>query len=165
MDTQTQGDEPVLEAQANKIADNVMLLVISRLSMALSLPMLGLVAALGGQWLNQKFEAQDTKITAQAQAANNQNTLTTSRIETLERSSSARIETVEKTASLAVDATSKVNDRLIAVETKQTQDTVSSERFQAATLQRLDRMQDSIIAMSNAMAALTATLKDRDRAP
>lgn len=158
----------MLDAQTRKIASSLTLLVISRLSMALSMPALGLIVWLGGQWLDQKFQAQDAKITAQGEAASNQNILTTSRIETVERSTSARIETIEKTAVSAVDQSAKVNDRLIAVETKQTQDTASSERFQAATLQRLDRMQDSIVSMSNAVAALTAILqsqRDKDRGP
>lgn len=156
----------MFDAQTKSIADNVLLLAISRVSMALSLPMIGMVAWFGMQWLDQKFEAQDQKITRQSEVTSNQNSITTSRIETLERSSAARIETVEKTASVAVDSTSKVNERLIAVETKQAQDTASSERFQAATLQRLDRMQDSIVSMSNAIAALTAILqsqRDKDR--
>ncbi|MER8555510.1 hypothetical protein NKH69_00035 [Mesorhizobium sp. M0976] len=63
----------------------------------------------------------------------------------------------------------QVNERLIAVETKQTQDAASSEKFQSATLTRLDRVQDSIVGLSNAVAALTATLQavaeERNRSP
>ncbi len=155
----------MFEAQTKNIADNMLLLVVSRLSMALSLPTLALIAWLGGQWLDQKFAMQDNKITAQGNSSENQGRITTARIETVERAAASRTESVERTATLAVEAAAKVNERLIAVETKQTQDSAASERFQAATLQRLDRMQDSIIAMSNAVAALTATLQaDRDRA-
>jgi hypothetical protein len=153
----------MFDAQAKNIAENVTLLVVARLSMALSLPALGFIVWLGGQWLDQKFEMQDGKITAATATATNYNTITTSRIDSLERTSAARVDTVERTAGVAVDEASKVNNRLVAVETKQTQDSAASERFQTATLQRLDRMQDSIIAMSNAVAALTATLQaDRD---
>jgi hypothetical protein len=53
----------------------------------------------------------------------------------------------------------RTNDRLIAVETKQAQDAVASEKFQNATLTRLDRVQDSIVGLSNTVAALTATLQ------
>lgn len=154
----------MFDSQARNIAENVTLLAVARLSMALSMPMLGLIAWLGSSWLEQKFEAQDTKITAQSTAASNQTTITTARIETVERSAAARVETVEKTAGIAVEQAAKVNDRLIAVETKQTQDSAASERFQSATLQRLDRMQDSIVVMSNGISALTATLQsERDR--
>ena len=149
----------MLDSQTKKIADSVLLLAIARISMVLSLPALTFIAWMGGQWLDQKFQIQDAKITSQAETASNQSTLLTSRIETVERNASARIETVEKTAGIAVDEAGKVNSRLTVVETKQTQGDASSERFQTATLQRLDRMQDSIVSMSNAIAALTAILQ------
>ncbi|MER8615211.1 hypothetical protein [Mesorhizobium sp. M1216] len=71
-------------------------------------------------------------------------------------------------ASQASELASKTSDRLIAVETKQTQESASSDRFQAATLSRLDRVRDSIVGLSYAVAALTATIQsivenDRER--
>lgn len=63
----------------------------------------------------------------------------------------------QELANEALDKTSKLSDRLIQVETKQVQDAASSEKFQNATLTRLDRVQDSIVGLSNAVAALTAT--------
>lgn len=156
----------MFDTQTKNIAESTILLAIARISMAATLPVFGVITYLGGQWLDQKFEMQDNKITAQAVASTNQDRITTARIETVERTATSRTESVERTATIAVDAAAKVNERLIAVETKQTQDSAASERFQAATLQRLDRMQDSIIAMSNAVAALTATLQaERDRSP
>lgn len=152
---------PVFDQQTKSIADNVLLLAIARLSMALSLPALGLMSWLGGAWLDGKFEAQDDKIAVQREAAENQSKITTSRIETGERAAAARIETAESTARIAVTQAAQVNERLIAVETKQTEDRASSERFQNAVLQRLDRMQDSIVNMSNAVAALTALQAER----
>lgn len=149
----------MFDKQTKTIAENVTLLAIARISMALSLPTLGLIAWLGGQWLDQKFAMQDAKITAQGVAATSQNTLTTTRIETVERTAAAKAETAERTIQSAIGQAAQINDRLTVVETKQAQDSVSSERFQNATLQRLDRMQDSIVAMSNAIAALTATLQ------
>lgn len=123
-----------------KIAENVLLLAVARVSMALSLPLIGFVAWLGGQYLESKFDVINDRVT-----------------------------TVEQRASLASDQVAKVNDRLIAVETKQTQDGAASEKFQNATLTRLDRVQDSIVGLSNAVAALTATLQavaeDRNRPP
>lgn len=149
----------MFDAPTKTIADSVILLAVARISMALSLPALSAVVWLSGQWLDQKFAAQDAKIVAQDKAADNQAKITTSRIETVERSAAARIETAEKTAAVAVTQSAQVNERLIAVETKQTEEAASAERFQNATLQRLDRMQDSIVNMSNAIAALTATLQ------
>lgn len=141
-----------------KIAENVLLLAVARISMALSLPALGFVAYLFNASLEQKFDAQDDKIVAQKESSERQANITT-----------ARVETVERVAQSAVDQAAKVNERLISVETKQTQDAASSDKFQAATLNRLDRVQDSIVGLSNAVAALTATLQavaeDRNRSP
>ncbi len=61
----------------------------------------------------------------------------------------------QDTSKLAVS----LSERLVAVETKQVRDAASSEKFQAATLTRLDRVQDSIVGLSNTVAALTATLQ------
>jgi hypothetical protein len=158
-------DSEMFDTQTKSIANSVILIAIARISMALSLPMLGLVVWLSGQWLEHKFEAQDAKIEAQEKATRNQTDITTSRIETVERSAAARIETAEKTAGVAVTQSARVNERLIAVETKQAEDRAASERFQNATLQRLDRLQDSVVSMSNAIAALTATLQASQKEP
>lgn len=158
MDTKPE-DHHMFDKQTKTIAENVTLLAIARISMALSLPAFGLIAWLGGQWLEQKFAMQDAKITAQSVASTTQNNLTTTRIETVERTAAAKLETAEKATQTALGQAAQINDRLIAVETKQAQDSAASERFQNATLQRLDRMQDSIVAMSNAISALTATLQ------
>lgn len=115
---------------SQKIAENVLLLAVARVSMALSLPLIGFVAWLGGQYLEGKFDVINDRVT-----------------------------TVEQRASSASNQVTQVNERLIAVETKQTQDAASSEKFQGATLTRLDRVQDSIVGLSNAVAALTATLQ------
>ncbi|MER9665572.1 hypothetical protein [Mesorhizobium sp. M0203] len=115
---------------SQKIAENVLLLAVARVSMALSLPLIAFVAWLGGQYLEGKFDVIND-----------------------------RVSTVEQRASSASNQVTQVNERLIAVETKQTQDAASSEKFQSATLTRLDRVQDSIVGLSNAVAALTATLQ------
>ena len=146
----------MLDAQTKSIANSVILLAVARISMAASLPVLSVVIWLSSAWLEQKFEAQDAKITAQATATQNQSMITTTRIETVERSAAARIESAEKTASVAVAQSAAVNDRLISVETKQAQESASNERFQNNTLTRLDRISDSIVGLSNAVSALTA---------
>lgn len=122
---------------SEKIAENVLLLAIARVSMALALPTIGLLTFFGSQWLDGRID----NVTKTADQAN-------------------------VVAVKANDVAGKVNDRLIAVETKQVQDMASNERFQNGTLNRLDRVQDSI-GLSNAVAALTATLQaiaeDRNR--
>lgn len=139
---------PMLENHTQKIADSVILQAVARISMALSLPALGLVAGLFNANLEQKFEAQDKSIIAQQEASEQQSMATT-----------ARVVTVERVAQSAVEQASKVNERLISVETKQTQESAAAERFQTATLSRLDRLQDSVVSLSNAIAALTATMQ------
>lgn len=115
---------------SEKIADNVLLLAIARVSMALALPTIGLLTFFGSQWLDGRIDS----VTKTADQAN-------------------------VVALKANDVAGKVNDRLIAVETKQVQDMASNERFQNGTLNRLDRVQDSIVGLSNAVSALTATLQ------
>lgn len=115
---------------SQQIAENVLLLAIARLSTALALPTIGLLFWLYSQW-------QDTRLmTMQGQIAE-----------------------AEQSASDATSKVTKVSERLYVVETKQTQDAASSDKFQSATLTRLDRVQDSIVGLSNAVAALTATLQ------
>ncbi|WP_192384758.1 hypothetical protein [Mesorhizobium silamurunense] len=115
-----------MNGSAQKIADSVLLLAVARVSMALSLPLLGLISYLGTAYLDSKFEATNQRVTAVEQKT---------------------------------EQVSKINDRLIAVETNQTASTSSREKFENATLARLDRVQDSIVGLSNAVAALTATVQ------
>lgn len=131
-----------MTGNAEKIADNVLLLAAARLSMVLAMPTLGLIAFFGTQWLDGRIDA----VTKTADQAN-------------------------VVAGKANEVAGRVNDRLIAVETKQVQDMAANERFQNGTLTRLDRVQDSIVGLSNAVAALTATLqavaeeRNRNRPP
>jgi hypothetical protein len=123
-------EETDMPNASQKIAENVLLLAIARVSMALALPTIGLLFWLYSQW-------QDTRlVTMQGQIAE-----------------------AQQSASEASSKVTKVSERLYVVETKQTQDAASSEKFQSATLTRLDRVQDSIVGLSNAVAALTATLQ------
>ncbi len=133
---------------AEKISENVLLTAVARVSMALALPAMGLIAFLGSSWLETKFEAQDRNIAAQSTASENQSKITT-----------ARVETVERAAQSAIDQAGAVNGRLAIVETKQSENAASSEKFQTATLNRLDRVQDSIVGLSNAVSALTAVMQ------
>lgn len=115
---------------SQKIAENVLLLAVARVSMALALPTIGLIFWLYSGWQDKQLDTLQTQI--------------------IETQSTAR-----DTSKLAVS----LSERLVAVETKQVRDAASSEKFQSATLTRLDRVQDSIVGLSNAVAALTATLQ------
>jgi hypothetical protein len=123
-------DEEEMTNFAQKTVDNTLLLAVARVSMALALPTIGLLFWLYSNW-------QDTRL----------------------NSMQSQIVEAQRSASDASDKATKVSDRLYIVETKQTQDAASSEKFQNATLTRLDRVQDSIVGLSNAVAALTATLQ------
>lgn len=115
---------------SKKIAENVTLLIIARISMVLALPTIGLLFWLYSGWQDERLATLRVQITT-AQAA----------------------------ATDASQKASTVSDRLIKVETKQVQDAAASEKFQTATLTRLDRVQDSLIGLSNAVSALTATIQ------
>lgn len=76
----------------------------------------------------------------------------------------------QTSASDASTASVALSTRLTAVETKQTEAATSNKEFQSATLNRLDRMSDSLVGLSNAVAALTASVQlvvdeRRNRAP
>lgn len=115
---------------SQKIAENVLLLAVARVSMALALPTIGLIFWLYSGWQDKQMDSLQMQI--------------------VETQSTAR-----DTSKLAMS----LSERLVAVETKQVRDAASSEKFQSATLTRLDRVQDSIVGLSNAVAALTATLQ------
>lgn len=137
--------------KVEQAANNALLLVVARVSMALALPVLGAISTIGGMYLDQKFSIQDSKIEQNRVASENDTKVTIS-----------RIERIESTATLAIENAARVGERLISVETKQNQESVASAQFQNATLARLDRMQESIIMLSNSIASLTATLQAQE---
>lgn len=136
------------EDRALHVANNAILIMVARLSMALAIPVLGTVTTIGAMYLDQKFEAQEAKIQQQRTASEQESRIQISRIERIERMST-----------VAIENAAKVGERLISVETKQNQESVASSQFQQATLVRLDKMQESIITLSNSIASLTATLQ------
>lgn len=123
------GDEAMGQS-AQRLVDSVIVTALARVSMLLALPTLGLIFWLYSGWQDERLEKLQTQIDQTQQSA-------------------------KEASVLAL----KLSDRLVAVETKQVQDAASSERFQAATLNRLDRVQDSIVGLSNTVSALTATLQ------
>ncbi len=142
---------------SERITENVLLTAIARMSMALSLPALGFVAYLFNANLEQKFEAQDKAIAAQATASENQSRIVT-----------ARVESVERIAQAATEQAGMVNNQLSVLKSEQASASVSNEKFQQNTLTRLDRLSDSLTGLSNAVSALTAVTQsmlenNRDR--
>jgi hypothetical protein len=127
-----------------KIADSVILRAVARVSMAVALPLVSLLVYFGLDWLDSRFEKQEM-------ASQNAIAFQVS-----------RIDRIEKTATTAIDQSAKVNERLMVVETKQATADATAAKFQNDALTRLDRMQDSIIGLSNAVAALTATMQARE---
>lgn len=133
--------DAMFEDKTKKLADNVMIRAIARVSMVAAMPALGLIVFLGQSWINERFNRieKDSEVQVQFQAG--------------------RLDRIEKTASQAIDNTGKVNDRLTVLETKQATSDVAATKFQSDTLNRLDQLQTSMVSMSNAIAALTATMQ------
>lgn len=144
-------DRESVNMKMEHAANNALLLVVARVSMALALPVLGAISTIGAMYLDQKFEAQEVKIIQTRQAFDNETKVQL-----------ARTQRIENIATSAVDSATKVSDRLISVETKQNQESIASAQFQNATLNRLDKMQESIIILSNSIASLTATLQAQE---
>jgi hypothetical protein len=115
---------------SERIAGNMILLAVARVSMALALPTIGVLFWLYSSWQEERLVNLGNQIVE-----------------------------AQHSATDASDKATKLSDRLTKVETKQVEDAASSEKFQTATLTRLDRVQDSIVGLSNAVAALTATLQ------
>lgn len=123
------------------IVNSMWMTAIARLSMTLALPTLGFIFWLYAGWQDEKLSKFEDKI-----------------------------ETSQKSAQTASDLSIKLSERLTTVETKQSEATISNEKFQSATLSRLDRMSDSLVGLSNAVAALTASVQlvvdeKRNRSP
>lgn len=119
-----------VRAASENIVNSTLLLAVSRLSMALALPTLGVIAWLGVAWLDQRFDAQTRTIAETAQS-----------VQSLQQSVPA------------------ISERVGKLETS------NEERadYRRQTLERLDRMEASLVTLSNAVAALTATMDAQRR--
>ena len=120
-----------MSVATQKVVDSVIVTALARLSMLLALPTIGFIFYLYSGWQENKLEAVRAQIAILERSTNQSSTLA-----------------------------SKLSDRLIAVETKQVQDAATSQKFQSDTLNRLDRVQDSLVGLSNTVSALTATLQN-----
>ena len=119
-----------MQEPARKIAENVIVLALARLSMLLAMPTIGLIFWLYTGWQEDKLSAIRTQVTI-----------------------------AQNSATSASEKATDVSGRLIAVETKQVQDAAAGVRFQSEMLGRMDRMQDAIVGLSNSVSALTATVQ------
>ena len=115
-------DEP-MTVEPKRIAENTALLLISRISMTLCIPLFSLLGYIYWQYLDTKFDVINNRVTV---------------IE-------SKADSASDAAVKASDLAGKANDRLTAVETRQTSDANSSDKFQASTLARLDRIQESLV--------------------
>lgn len=139
---------------AEKVGQSAILLAVARVSMALSLPLLGLIYTLGGNYLESRFTAVEEKIATNQEAMSE-------KVNDLRNSAAARNTNTDRVMDRLTEVVDKLSDKMIQIETKQTQETDNFNRFQTAVLLRLDRFQDSQVAMSNAIAAMTAILQSQ----
>lgn len=136
---------------SEKIVNSVLITAIARVAMVLALPAIYAAFQLYSTLQASNLDRMKQDLTNQIMAAQSV-------------ASSA-----QSSASDASTATMALSTRLTAVETKQSEAASTNEKFQTATLNRLDRVQDSIVGLSNTVAALTATLQavaeERNRSP
>lgn len=133
-------DEP-MTVEPKRIAENTALLLISRISMALCIPLFSLLGYFYWQSLDAKFEVINNQVAVIKSKADD--------------ASDAAVK--------ASELAGKANDRLTAVETRQTSDANSSDKFQIETLKRLDDVQSSISTLASAVAGLTATINAMEK--
>lgn len=126
---------------SEKIVNSVIITAIARVAMVLALPAIYAFFQLYSSQQAATLERMKTDLTSQIMAAQ------------------AVASSAQSSASDASTATVGLSTRLTAVETKQSEAATSNEKFQAATLSRLDRMSDSLVGLSNAVAALTASVQ------
>lgn len=161
------------QSVAGKVAENTILTAVARVSMALALPVLGLIATLGTYWISSQFATQDIKLQAQQERVENSSALTRDRINTVENSLAGRLAATERGLAEALSQLNASNLKLAQIETKQTQEALSSERFERDVVGRLDRFQEALTEMATAVTTLTTTIRiqsadqerDRQRVP
>lgn len=126
---------------SDKIVNSVIITAIARGAMVIALPVIYVIVQLYSSQQATALETMKKDLTNQIMAAQ------------------AVASSAQSSASDASTATVALSTRLTAVETNQAAAATSNEKFQTATLNRLDRVQDSIVGLSNTVAALTATLQ------
>ncbi len=126
---------------SEKIVNSVIITAIARVAMVIALPVIYAIVQLYSSQQTAALQTMKTDLTSQIMAAQ------------------AVASSAQSSASDASTATVALSTRLTAVETKPTEAATSNKEFQSATLNRLDRMSDSLVGLSNAVAALTASVQ------
>lgn len=126
---------PPAATAAEKAANNVVLLLVSRWSMALMPVIFGAVMWVGQTYIAASNERSD-RIEATAR-------LTAEALSRLE----LRVTVVETTAEATQDAWAL--------------ERISQERFQSLTTAKLDRLNDGVASLSSQVAALMAIMRER----
>ncbi len=130
------------------VAENQTLTAVARASMALALPTIIAVTSLGGGWLSSRFETIETKL-EQADK----------RVTAVESSLTGRVQTAEQSVSTLLQQINSMNLKLTQVETKQTQESLISERFQRDTSVRLESLQDLLRRLDTSVTELSTTMR------
>lgn len=139
-----------IEETARGLADNAVLQVLSRLSM-LAMPLLvGFVMWLGGSWVEQRFTIADSLVTTQIMPLN------------------GRVQALEENLRSAAEQSTKIQDRLAAIETRQTTTELNlkagndaRERFQVEISQSVKDLKDDTRTATNALALKMDRLLDQ----
>lgn len=124
---QTAGDDAM---RSEQIAENTVVKAIARMSMTVSLPIIGLIAWLAGEWLDGRFQAQ----AAVAQSLS----VRVDRLEDTSGGQAQRLATLER---VIQDGRA---DRLA---------------FQREMREDFNHVRTAVVQQSNTIAALTATLQ------
>jgi hypothetical protein len=126
-DNQSNGD-PM--PSPDQIADNAFVKAIARVSMAASMPVIGIIVWLAGAWLDNRFEAQAA----------------------VSHSLGVRVDRLE-------DTTSNQSERVSTLERVIQDGRADRLAFQQEMRRDFKEVQSAVIAQSNSIAALTATLQ------
>lgn len=137
---------------SEKIVENQMLLAVSRVSMALVIPLGGLLWGLTSTVLAQRAESQDSKLDAMKTV-----------MELRLTQSIANSVIVADTSTRLNDTVSKINDRLTVVETRQSVNVANADAYKRMMADRLDRFESVLTDLTKVVTQLTATIQtERD---
>lgn len=118
------------------LAENAVLLIFARISMALVLPAISLITWLGWQYIQNQFDQQESKLGVQQQQ-------------------------IQEIQDGLRDQSSKSHDistRVTLVENNLSSEARSNSQFRETMILKMDRFDEAIRDMSSALAGLTATL-------
>lgn len=123
-----------VKVETEKLAESTMLMVMARLAMLATPILLGAIGYFGLQWLDGRFEVQAAVTT-----------------------------TVIRKVDNLEDEWPKLRERVVKLEINQDRGRADRQEYQRQTLERLDRVDAAILALSNSVAALNATLVEQQR--